>query len=146
VLAYNQRLVSVVKMATMLEGNTTKSSVLLCFFCGQNYSMYRIFTQKYFLFTVGSVCHVKRSTAGLRNSLKDVRKSQMMPDQVALLRLRQKQLYSGTTVQSVQCCGFRLTGKVMGEAYQKLVEDMSRNKCFFPDSNFTCFSDIKGGT
>jgi hypothetical protein len=37
----------------------------------------------------------KRFTTGPRNSLKDVRKSQMMSDQVALLRLRQKQLCSG---------------------------------------------------
>jgi hypothetical protein len=28
--------------------------------------------------SVGSVCHVKRFTTGLRYSLKDVRKSQMM--------------------------------------------------------------------
>jgi hypothetical protein len=34
------------------------------------------------MFTVGSVCRVKLFTAGCRNSLKDVRKSQMMRDQV----------------------------------------------------------------
>jgi hypothetical protein len=38
---------------------------------------------------------VKRFIARLRNSLKDVRKSQMMSDQVALSLLRQKQLCSG---------------------------------------------------
>jgi hypothetical protein len=38
-----------------------KSSVLLCFFCGQKDSMQRIFVQKYFLFAVGSVV---RFTAG----------------------------------------------------------------------------------
>jgi hypothetical protein len=30
-----------------------------------------------------------------------------------------------TTVKKLLCCGFRRTGKVMGQ-----VEDMSRNKCF----------------
>jgi hypothetical protein len=40
-------------------------------------SMQRIFIKKCFLFTVGSVCHVKRFTVGSRNSLKDVRKSLM---------------------------------------------------------------------
>jgi hypothetical protein len=44
--------------------------------------MQRIFLKKCFLFTVGSVFHVKRFTTGSRNCLKDVRKSQMMPDQV----------------------------------------------------------------
>jgi hypothetical protein len=39
-----------------------------------------------------SVCRVKRFTTGLRNSLKDVRKSQMMPNHVALLGVQQKQL------------------------------------------------------
>jgi hypothetical protein len=34
------------------------------------------------MFPVGSVCRVKRFTTGSRNSLKDVGKSQMMPDQV----------------------------------------------------------------
>jgi hypothetical protein len=52
--------------------------------------MQRIFVRTYFLFTVGSVYHVKRFTTGSGNSLKDVRKSHLMPDQVALLRLRQK--------------------------------------------------------
>jgi hypothetical protein len=34
------------------------------------------------MFTVGSVCSVKRFTTGSRNPPKDVRKSQMMPEQV----------------------------------------------------------------
>jgi hypothetical protein len=42
----------------------------------------------------GSVCRVKRFTTESRNSLRGVRKLQMMPDQVALLRLRQKQMCS----------------------------------------------------
>jgi hypothetical protein len=44
-----QRLVSVVKMATVLEGVLPKISVLLCFFCGQKDSMLRIFIKKCFL-------------------------------------------------------------------------------------------------
>jgi hypothetical protein len=80
--AYIQRLVSVVKMATVLEGYTTKEQRSVVLFCWKNYSMYRIFTEKYFLFTFGSVCHVKRSTTGSRNSFKDVRKSQMMPEKL----------------------------------------------------------------
>jgi hypothetical protein len=43
--------------------------------------MQRIFIKKFLLFTVGTVCRVKRFTTGSRNSLKDVRKSYMMPDQ-----------------------------------------------------------------
>jgi hypothetical protein len=44
--------------------------------------MQRIFIKKCFLFTLGSVCPVKRFTTGSRNPLKDFRKSQMMTDQV----------------------------------------------------------------
>jgi hypothetical protein len=38
--------------------------------------------KKWYLFMVQNVCHLKWFTSGLRNSLKGVRKSQMMPDQV----------------------------------------------------------------
>jgi hypothetical protein len=71
-----QRVVSVVKMASVLEECRQKE---------QTDPMQGIFVKKRFLFTVEIVCSVKRFTTGSRNSLKDVRKSQMMPDQVALL-------------------------------------------------------------
>jgi hypothetical protein len=48
-------LVSVVKMMTVLEELLPKSNVLLCISCGQKDSMQRIFINKCFLFTVGSV-------------------------------------------------------------------------------------------
>jgi hypothetical protein len=51
-------------------------------FCGQKHAMQRIFIKKYFLLTVRSVCRVKRFTTVSRNSLMDVRKSQMMPHRV----------------------------------------------------------------
>jgi hypothetical protein len=95
--AHVQKLVSVVKMV----------AVLLCIFCGQKDSMQRIFIKKCFLFMVGSVCSVKRFTTVSRNSLKDVRKSQMMPGEVA-----------ETTVKRLQCCGFRRTGKAIGQVYR----------------------------
>jgi hypothetical protein len=47
-------------MATKLEGVLPKSSVLLGVFSGQKDSMRRIFIKKCFLFTVGSVCRVKK--------------------------------------------------------------------------------------
>jgi hypothetical protein len=67
-----QKLVSLVKMMTVLEGVLPKSSVPLCVFCGQIDSMQRIFVNKCFLFMVGNVCRLKQFTAGLRNSFKDV--------------------------------------------------------------------------
>jgi hypothetical protein len=91
--AHVQRLVSVVKMPTLLESILPKSSVLLCIFLWAK-GLNAEDIHKCFLFTVGSVCDIKRFITGLRNSLKDVRKSQMMSDQVALLRMRQKQLCS----------------------------------------------------
>jgi hypothetical protein len=48
--------------------------------CGQKDLMQRIFIKKCFLCTVRSVCCVKRFSPVSRNILKDVRKSQMMPD------------------------------------------------------------------
>jgi hypothetical protein len=61
-----------------------------CAFLCPKDSMRKIFIKKFFLFMVGSVCRVERFTTGPR-------KSQMMSDQVALLRLQQKQ-----TVQRVE--------------------------------------------
>jgi hypothetical protein len=60
-----QRLVSVVKMATVFEMcfNEDRPSIVR-YFCEQKDSMQRIFIKKCFLFTVGSVCRVKRLTTG----------------------------------------------------------------------------------
>jgi hypothetical protein len=56
---WEKRLVLVVKMATVLE-YTTKEQRSVAHFCGQKDSMQIIFVKNFFLFTVGSVCHVKR--------------------------------------------------------------------------------------
>jgi hypothetical protein len=64
-------------MASVLEGVLPKSRVLLYVFLDK-----RIFMNKCFLFTVGSVCRVKLFTTGSRFPLKDVRKSLMMLDPV----------------------------------------------------------------
>jgi hypothetical protein len=66
--AHVQRLVSVVKMATVLEEciNEEQRSVfvfLLCV-CGKKDSMQRIFVKKCFLFILGSDCRVKRFYLG----------------------------------------------------------------------------------
>jgi hypothetical protein len=62
--AHVQRLVSVDRMTTVIEGILPKSSVLFGVFCGKNDSMQRIFINKFFLFTVESVCRVKRFISG----------------------------------------------------------------------------------
>jgi hypothetical protein len=62
--AHVQRLVSVVKMVTVLEECTTEQQRSVVLFCGQKDSVKRMLTKKYFLFTVESVCCVKRFTAG----------------------------------------------------------------------------------
>jgi hypothetical protein len=57
--------------------------------------MQRISIKKCFLFTVGSVCRVKLFKTGSRNSLKDDRKPQMMPNQVQKwLRQKSKDFYA----------------------------------------------------
>jgi hypothetical protein len=78
-------------MVTVLEECSTEEQRSVV----QRDSMQRIFIKKCFLFTVGSVCHVKQFTTASRNSLKDVRKSQMMPDQVRKwLRQQSTELYA----------------------------------------------------
>jgi hypothetical protein len=70
-------------------------------------SMQTVFIKKYFLFTVGSVWSIKRFTTGLRNSLKDVRNSQVM----------KRSCGSGWDNKSLLSCRFRRTGNAMGQVY-----------------------------
>jgi hypothetical protein len=88
--------------------------------------------KEWLLFTVGSVSRLKRFKTGSSNSLKDVRKSQTMPYQIALLRLGQK--------QRPLCCGFRRTGKAMGQVYQCWWKICQEINAFFPGSNIACFT------
>jgi hypothetical protein len=53
--------VSGVKMATVLRESNTEEQGSVVRFCGQKDSIQRIFINKCFLFTVGSVGRVKRS-------------------------------------------------------------------------------------
>jgi hypothetical protein len=54
-------------MATVLEDCTTEEQGSVAHFCGKKDSVQRIFIKKSFLFTVGSICRVKRFTSGVRN-------------------------------------------------------------------------------
>jgi hypothetical protein len=47
-------------MATVLEDFTTEEQHSIVRFCGQKDSMQGTFIKKYFLFTVGSVCRLKK--------------------------------------------------------------------------------------
>jgi hypothetical protein len=92
--------------------------------------MQRIIIKKYFLFTVGSVYCVKRFTTGSTNYLKDVPKSQMMPDELwKWLRQQSKDFYTA---------GFDAMVKLWTNL--SMLVDMSKNKCFSPDSPNTCFA------
>jgi hypothetical protein len=82
-------------MATVLDECTTEEQRSAVRLSGQKDSMQRMFINKYFLFTVGSVCRVKLFTSWSRNYLKDVRKPQMMPDhRRKWLRQQSKGLYA----------------------------------------------------
>jgi hypothetical protein len=70
--------------------------------------MQRIFIKKCFLFTVGSVCRVKRFTTGSRNSQ---RHSKVADD------ARPGSEMAETAVKRLLCYGFQRTGKVMGQLY-----------------------------
>jgi hypothetical protein len=93
-------------MATVLQECTTvKQNSVVCFY-RQRVSMQRIFIKKCFLFTVGSVCSVKRFTTGWQTFCW-WRRSRNGGVEVA-----------ETTVKRLLCCGFRRTGKAMGQVYQ----------------------------
>jgi hypothetical protein len=93
--AHVQGLISVVKMATVLKECTTGEQHSVVRFLRANRLNAKDIHKKCFLFTVGSVCHVQRLTIGSRNSLKGVRKSQMLPNQVQnWLRQQPKDFYA----------------------------------------------------
>jgi hypothetical protein len=82
------------KWRPCLRSILPKSSVLLCVFLWTK-GLNAKDIHKEILFGVGSVCRVKRFTTGSRNSLRDVRKSQMIPDQLQKwLRQQSKDLYA----------------------------------------------------
>jgi hypothetical protein len=75
------------------------------------------------LFTVGSVCRVvKRFTAVWQT-----------------FRWWRRGLNGGGEVAETLCCGFRLTGKAMGQVYQCWWR-VCREINVFPGSNITCFT------
>jgi hypothetical protein len=92
-----QRLVSVAKMATVLEDYTTEEQHSVVRFCGQKGLNAKDIYKEMFPVYSG-VCRIKRFTTGSKNSLKDVRKSQMMPDQVRKwLRQQSKDFYAASS-------------------------------------------------
>jgi hypothetical protein len=54
-------------MVTMLEDCTIEGQLSVVRFCEQKDSTQSIFIKKCFLFMMGSVCHVKWFTTGMRN-------------------------------------------------------------------------------
>jgi hypothetical protein len=76
---------------------------------------------------VGNVCGVKQFTTGWQTFL--WRRCWNGGAEVA-----------ETTVKRLLCCGFRRTGKAMGQVYQcwwRICRDIN---VFFPGSNITCFT------
>jgi hypothetical protein len=101
-------------MATVLEEcNTEEQSSVLRFFVGKG-----IFIKKCFLFMVGSVCRVKRFTTGSKRFADD----EKVETEVRKW-LRQQLKY-------FHAAGFDALVK-RWTSVSMLVEDMSRNKCFF---------------
>jgi hypothetical protein len=94
-------------MATVLEECITEEQrSVVCVFYGQEDSMQRMLIKKCFLFTVESVCGVKRFTIGCQ-TFPWWRGGWNGGAEVA-----------ETTVKRLLCCGFRRTGKAMGQMYQ----------------------------
>jgi hypothetical protein len=114
-------------MATVLEEYTNEEQISAVRFSWEKDSMQRIFIKKCFLFTVGSVCRVKWSTAGWQT-----------------FRWWRRGWNGGvevgeTLVERLQCCGFRCTSKAMGQVYQygwRIREGIN----VFPGSSNICFT------
>jgi hypothetical protein len=104
-------------------------AVFCCGFCVQRDSVQRILVKKCFLFMVGSVCHIKRFTAGWQT-----------------FHLLWRGWNGGvevaeTTVKKLVCYGFQHSCTVMGQVYQcwwRICEEI--NVFFFRDPNITCFT------
>jgi hypothetical protein len=101
------------------------------FFLWAKESMYRIFINKCFLFTLRSVCSVQRFTT--RSKI--------------LSRTLKSRIWWATMCgsgwdnsQKLPCCGFRSTGKAMGQVYQCLRRICREINVFFSGSNITCFA------
>jgi hypothetical protein len=73
--------------------------------------MQRIFIKKCFLFMMGGNCCVKRFTTGSRNC--HVGGKYFTNDKEA-----EGAEVAETTVKRLLCCGFRRSGKAMGQLYQ----------------------------
>jgi hypothetical protein len=115
-------------MATVLEVYTTKEQrSAVSFSCGQKDSMHRMFIKKYFLFTAGSICRVKRFTTGWQ-TFRWWRRGWNGGVEVA-----------ETTFKGLLCCGFRRIDKAMGQVYQcwwRIYREIN----VFPGSNIVCFT------
>jgi hypothetical protein len=68
-------LLSIVKMATVLEEYNSEEQCCVVHYLWPKGLMQRILVNKYLLFTVRNVCLLKRVETGSRNSPKNVRKS-----------------------------------------------------------------------
>jgi hypothetical protein len=93
-------------MATVREDCTTEDWCSVMRFLWAKDSIQRIFIKKCFLFAVGSVCRMKRFTAGWQ-TFRWWRRGWDGGAEVA-----------ETTVKRLLCCGFRRTGKAMGQVCQ----------------------------
>jgi hypothetical protein len=82
-----------------------RRAALLCVFRGQKDLIQRIFINKYFLFTVGSVRRVKLFHLGGKRLVDE----EVEVEVWKWLRQQSKRLL---------CCGFRRIGKAMGQVYQ----------------------------
>jgi hypothetical protein len=77
-------------MATLLEECTVaEERSVLRFFVAKGFNVEDIYKEMFPVYGGQCFCRVKRFTTGSRNSLKDVRKSQMMPDQARNWRRQQ---------------------------------------------------------
>jgi hypothetical protein len=120
-----QRLVSVVKMATVFEGCTIEEQrSVVRFFCGQKDSMQKMFINKCVLFTVGS--------KAVQPSCKPFADDERM----------KRRCRSGwdNSQNWLLCCGLRPTGKAMGQIYQCWWRICREINVFILVSNITCFT------
>jgi hypothetical protein len=111
-------------MVTVLEEYYRRTTFRCAFFfCGQKDSVQRISMKKYFLCTVGSVCNVKFNLRGKR----------FADDE----EVETGAEVAETVIKRLLHCGFRRTGKAIGQLYQCWSRICREIKV--PGSNITYF-------
>jgi hypothetical protein len=127
-----QGLVSFVKLAIVLEGcNTEEQRSVVCFLWTKGLHATDIHKEMFPIY--GRKCLSRKAAHNWVEKF-----SQVRPKVADVARPGAEM--ADTTVRKLVCCGFRRTGKEMGQVYQCWWRICREINVFFPDPNITWFT------